>query len=124
MALGCDRHDLVGGERLSTFAGFLQNRDQLVLRWIVERILQPLLNFTTALRRMFDIPMRGLRDRLNRWNQIAVAELRLDLKEIHYAMVHAAVKRKRTRCRTEGIRNADHFKLMVELSADDLAHLS
>src|SRR3984957_1693504 len=80
-----DRHDLVGGERLRAFTGFLQNRDQLVLRRIVERILQRLLNFTTALRRMFDIPMRGFPDRLNRRNQIAVAELRLDLKEIHDA---------------------------------------
>ena len=74
-----DRLDLVGGDRLRAFAGFLQDRDQLVLRFIVERILQPLLDFTTVLGRMFDIPPRGLRDRLNRRNQIAVAQLCLDL---------------------------------------------
>jgi hypothetical protein len=72
-----DRHDLVGGERLRVFAGFLQNRAQLVFRRIVERILQPLFNFTSALGRMFDIPMCGLRDGLNRGNQIAVAYYRL-----------------------------------------------
>src|SRR3984893_1521933 len=60
-----DRHDLVGGERLRAFAGFLQNRDQFVFPFILERILQPLLNFTSALGRMFDIPMCGLRDGLN-----------------------------------------------------------
>src|SRR6266446_7305925 len=66
-----DRLDLVGGDRLRAFARFLQNRDQLVLRFIVERILQPLLDFTTVLGRMLDIPPSGTRDRLNRRNKIA-----------------------------------------------------
>src|SRR5260370_31205393 len=79
--------------------------------------------YTPLLGRMYEIRKSVLRYRMIRRNQIAVAQLCLDLKEIHHAMVHTAVKRNRTRRRAERIRNADHFELVVELAADDLAHL-
>src|SRR5713226_5212697 len=118
-----DRNDFVRRDRLRTFASVSQNRDEFVLRRVVERILKTLLDLATALRLMLHVPMRGLGDRLDRGNQIAITELRLDLEEIRHAMVNAAVKRDRPRRGAERIRYADHFKFVVKLAADDLNHL-
>ena len=115
-ALPLDRRH--GGERAAP-AG-----DQRVLGRVVEGVLQDLLLDAAALERVGVEPARGPRQRLARGHDVAVAELRPELREVEHAVRGPGLHEQRPRGHGERARQRDDLERRAERVAHDLHDLA
>ena len=100
------------------------NCREVVFGLVIERILQALLDVAAALGLMLDIPACRAAQRLLGRQRIAVAELLLNLLEIHQLVMRCHLKADAARWVGDLSGQTDDLELMMQLVGDNVDNLT
>src|SRR5712672_2496491 len=115
MRVRMGRADHLTAKRARTLCSVAIDRGELIFGFIVKGILQALFDFAAAFGLVLEVPSRSAPNRFFGWERITIAQLLLDLVQIHQLVMRGYFKAHATRRVGDLGGEADDLEGMIHL---------